>query len=192
MESEINFNDDVKKALDVVRRGGVILYPTDTVWGLGCDATNPQAVEKLFSIKRRRDGKSMLSLVDSLATLERTVDVVPEVAYQLIEAAVDPITIIYDKVIGLAPALLAEDGSAGIRITEEKFSNALCRRMRRPLVSTSANISGKPTPRFFNEIDPEIVKAADYVVSYRRDDRTPRRPSAIIKLSDGGLFKIIR
>lgn len=192
METEISFNDDVKNALAAIRRGGVILYPTDTVWGLGCDASNPEAVEKIFSIKRRRDGKSMLSLVDSLATLERTVDEVPEVAYQLIEAAVDPMTIIYDKVPGLAPALLAEDGSAGIRITEEKFSNALCRRLRGPLVSTSANISGKRTPRFFDEIDPEVIKAVDYVVSYRRDDRTPHRPSAIIKLSSGGEFKIIR
>lgn len=192
MENTIPFRQDIRNALDVLRRGGVILYPTDTVWGLGCDATNPEAVERIFRIKNRRDGKSMLSLVGSLAQLERTVKTVPEVAYQLLEAAVDPVTVIYDSPVGLAPALLADDGSAGIRVTDEQFSRELCRAFRRPIVSTSANKSGKKAPATYAEIEEEIRQAADYVVSYRRDDMTPSRPSAIIKLTDSGIVKVIR
>ena len=190
--ANISFADDLRTAIDTLRKGGVILYPTDTVWGLGCDATDSAAVKKIFDIKRRADSKSMLSLVDSEAALERAVDDVPEVAWQLIEAAVDPLTIIYDHPRALAPELLAPDGSAGLRITSERFSSELCRRLRRPVVSTSANISGRPAPRRFADIDPEIIRAADYVVAYRRGDNTEARPSAIIKISAGGEFKIIR
>lgn len=192
MEDPISFQQDLNNTLDVLRRGGVILYPTDTIWGLGCDATNPEAVERIFRIKKRRDGKSMLSLVGSLAQLERTVWPIPEVAYQLIEAAVDPVTIIYDSPQGLAPALLAEDGSAGVRLTNERFSGELCRRLRRPVVSTSANVSGEKAPRFFDEITDEIREAVDYIVRYRQDDMTPSRPSAIIKLTNSGIVKVIR
>lgn len=192
MEDRISFQQDLNNALDALRRGGVILYPTDTIWGLGCDASNPEAVERIFRIKRRRDGKSMLSLVGSLAQLERTVYPIPEVAYELLEAAVDPITVIYDSPHGLAPQLLAEDGSAGVRVTDERFSRELCRRLRRPLVSTSANISGEPAPATFDRISDEIKEAVDYVVSYRQDDPTPARPSAIIKLTNSGIVKVIR
>lgn len=190
--ANISFQEDVRRALDTLRSGGVILYPTDTIWGLGCDATNPEAVRKIYAIKKRADSKSMLSLVDSEAALERAVDDVPEIAWQLIEAAVDPLTLIYDHPRTLAPELLAPDGSAGLRITSERFSAELCRRLRRPVVSTSANISGAPAPRCFSDIDPEIIRASDYVVAYRRDDETEARPSAIIKISADGQFKIIR
>lgn len=187
-----DFESDIRTALDVLRKGGIILYPTDTVWGLGCDASNPDAVRRIYSLKRREDSKSMLSLVDSPAMLERIVTDVPEAAWQLIEAAVDPLTIIYDHPSGLAGNLLAEDGSAGIRITSERFSRELCRRLRRPIVSTSANISGQPSASDFQSISPEIIAGVDYAVAYGRNLGRQARPSAIIKVSDGGLFKIIR
>lgn len=182
---------DVRRAVEVMKKGGVILYPTDTVWGLGCDATNPEAVARLYKIKERADSKPMLVLVDSVASMERIIENVPEVAYDLIEAAVDPMTIIYDRSKGVVSSLLGEDGSLGVRITAEPFSAALCRGLRRPVVSTSANKSGEPTPRTFDEIAPEIVESVDYVCESRRND-PPGKPSGIIRLGDGGLFKIIR
>lgn len=193
MDSEnITFEQDIKNALDALRKGGIILYPTDTIWGIGCDATNADAVQKIYYLKRRAESKSMLALVDSEAALERTVDDVPEVAWELIEAAVRPLTIIYDHPHGVAKNLLADDGSLGIRITKERFSNELCRRLRRPLVSTSANISGEKAPASYPGISPEIVEGVDYVVRYRQDEDIKSVASNIIKLSDGGLFKIIR
>lgn len=183
---------DVRRAVEVLKKGGVIIYPTDTVWGIGCDATNPEAVARLYKIKERSDSKPMLVLVDSAASMERIVDKVPEIAYDLIEAAVDPITIIYDHPKGVVPSLLGEDGSLGVRITSEMFSAALCRGLRRPIVSTSVNFSGKPTPVDFDAIDPAILSQADYVCESRRENTEPKRPSGIIKLSDGGLFKVIR
>lgn len=185
-------DNDIKQAVDTLKRGGVVVYPTDTVWGIGCDATNPEAVRRIFEIKRRAESKALITLVDSLAMLERYVDDIPEVALQLVEESVDPLTVIYDHPRGLAPELLADDGSAGIRLTREQYSAALCRGLRRPIVSTSANISGEPTPATFSQISPEILSAADYVAEYRRDDTTPRRPSSVIKISSGGLFKILR
>lgn len=187
-----DFSDDLRQAAATLAAGGIILYPTDTVWGLGCDATNAQAVEKIYKLKQRAESKSMLVLVGSEAALERTVDNVPEVAWQLIEAAVHPVTVIYDHGTGVASNLLADDGSLGVRITREPFSAALCRRVRRPIVSTSANISGRPAPALFSQIDPEIIKGVDYVVRYRQDDTSAPRPSNIIKISDSGVFKIIR
>ncbi|MDE6668366.1 MAG: threonylcarbamoyl-AMP synthase [Muribaculaceae bacterium] len=184
--------DDLQKAVAVMQRGGIILYPTDTVWGIGCDATNPKAVEKIFRLKQRAEAKSMLVLVESEAALERTVANVPDVAWQLIEVAVHPVTIIYDKGIGVAPALLAEDGSLGVRITREPFSAALCRRLHKPVVSTSANVSGQPAPALFRQIAPEIIEGVDYVVRFRRNDNTAPSPSNIIKLSDSGVVKVIR
>lgn len=183
---------DLDKAVETLRAGGVILYPTDTVWGLGCDATNAEAVEKIYKIKKRADAKAMLCLVDSIAMLDRFVDYVPEAAEQLIEVAVNPLTIIYDKPEGVAENLCAPDGSLGIRITGEAFSAALCRRLRRPIVSTSANISGAKTPQIFTEIAHEIVDAADYVVEFRRDDTSRSRPSNIIKVSGQNIVKVIR
>lgn len=184
--------EDINKAIEVLRKGGIILYPTDTVWGIGCDATDEEAVKRVYALKQRTDSKSMIVLVDSEAALERVVEDVPEVAWQLIEVAVDPLTIVYDKGRGLAPSLLADDGSIGVRITREKFSNELCKRLRRPLVSTSANISGRPTPRTFPEIDEEILKGVDYVVESRRDEAENPQPSGVIKVSEGGVIKVIR
>lgn len=190
MEEEIK--DDIRQAIDTLRKGGIILYPTDTVWGIGCDATNEEAVKRIYALKQRADSKSMIVLVDSEAALERVVEDVPEVAWQLIEVAVTPLTIVFDKGKSLAPSLLASDGSIGARITHERFSAELCRRLRRPLVSTSANISGKPTPLTFAEIDAEIIEGVDYVAKSRRDELEKYSPSGVIKVSEGGVIKVIR
>ena len=188
----MTFEEDIKRATDVLKKGGIILYPTDTIWGIGCDATNAEAVKKIYELKRRAESKSMLVLVDGEAMLERTVRDIPEVAWQLIEAAVDPLTIIYDHPDGVAPNLLADDGSLGIRITSERFSKELCRRLRRPIVSTSANLSGEKAPALFDDISDVVKEGCDYVAEYRRDDRTSHKPSNIIKVGEGGLFKVIR
>ncbi len=188
----IDFRSDVQQAVDCMRRGGVILYPTDTVWGIGCDATNAQAVARVYQIKRRSDHKALITLVDSVAMLERVVGEIPDAAEQLLEVAVKPMTIIHDHATGLTPGLVGDDGSAAIRITTERFSAELCRRLRRPVVSTSANVSGEPTPHCFSEISPEIIDAVDYVCQYRRDDTTPHTPSAVIKVCDDNTIKIIR
>ncbi len=184
-------NEDIEDALTVLRNGGIILYPTDTIWGVGCDATNPDAVEKIFRLKQRADSKAMLMLVGSEGQLQSYVSTIPEVAWQLIDAAVNPLTIIYDHPRNIAPALLASDGSAGFRITGEKFSSTLCRRLRHPLVSTSANISGKAAPRLFSDIPEEIIKGVDYVVKYGRNSDASS-PSNIIKVKDNGIIHIIR
>lgn len=188
-----DFTEDIKSATEVLRRGGVILYPTDTVWGIGCDATNGEAIRRIFDIKRRSDGKAMITLVDSIDALFHTVDNVPDVALDLIEVATDPVTVVYDKGVGVAPELLASDGSLAVRVTREAFSARLCRTFRRPLVSTSANISGTPTPRSFSDISPEVIAAVDYVCASRRgESHSAGRPSMVIKISDNGVFKILR
>jgi len=184
--------EDIKAALDVLQKGGVILYPTDTIWGIGCDACNEDAVKRVYEIKKRIDSKSMLVLMENAALLERYVTEVPEIAYDLIELTDKPLTIIFDGARALAKNLIAEDGSIGIRITTEKFSSELIRRFKRPIVSTSANISGKPSPACFDEIDPAIIDAVDYVVKYRQDDTQKAVPSSIMKLGRGGEIKIIR
>lgn len=183
---------DLDEAVETLRRGGIILYPTDTVWGIGCDATNEEAVRRIYDLKRREDSKSMLVLVSDTYQVERLVQEVPEVAFDLMELAVRPITIVYSGASGVAPSLLGEGNSLGIRRTEELFSSALCKRLRRPIVSTSANISGEPTPLFFSGISPEIVSGVDYVVRYRREDETPREPSQIIKLGPTGEVEVLR
>lgn len=183
---------DVRAAVECMRKGGVILYPTDTVWGIGCDATDAKAVRKVFEIKRRAEAKSMISLVGSVAMLERFVDDIPDVAVDMVELADKPLTIVFDHPRSLAPELLAEDGSAAFRVTSELYSRSLCRELGRPVVSTSANISGNPTPACFSEIDPEIVNAVDYVAEYRRDDIRPHRPSSVVKISTDCSIKIIR
>ena len=188
-------NNDIRAAVDVLRKGGIILYPTDTVWGIGCDATNSDAVRRVFEIKQRSDAKALITLVGSLAQLERTVTGIPDVAYQLIEFTDRPLTIVYDGVqpsARIAPERLAADGTIGVRVTSEPFSAALCRAFGKPLVSTSANISGHPTPAYFDEIAGEILAAADYVCTTRRDDRTPTRPSTVMRLSEDGTFTVIR
>ena len=183
---------DMARAVETLRSGGIVLYPTDTVWGIECDATNPEAVRRIYELKQRSDAKSMLVLVGSEGELQRTVENIPDAAWMLIEAAVNPLTIIYDHPVGLATELLADDGSVGVRITSELFSRTLCQRLRRPIVSTSANISGRKTPATFAEISPEIIDGVDYVVSYRRDDTRRARPSNIIKVSDSDIVKVIR
>ncbi|MEE1414985.1 MAG: L-threonylcarbamoyladenylate synthase [Prevotellamassilia sp.] len=186
------YREDIKKAIDVMNRGGVILYPTDTIWGIGCDATNEEAVKRVFEIKRRSDAKALISLVDSEAKIAFYVREVPEVAWQLMDVAERPLTIIYDGARNLAPNLMAEDGSAALRVTQEEFSQNLCMRMRRAVVSTSANISGQPSPRKFQEIAPEILEAVDYVCTSRRNESENPPASNIIKLGVGGEVKVIR
>ncbi len=184
--------EDIKKALEVLKSGGIILYPTDTIWGIGCDATNPEAVKRIYDLKKRADSKSMLVLMENPALLDRYVSEVPEVAWDLVEISTTPLTVIYPHAKNLAANLLAEDGSIGIRFTKEAFTSRLLQRFRRPLVSTSANVSGEKSPTFFDEISDEIKNAVDYVVEYRQNDRTPAQPSSIIKLGPGGQIEIIR
>ena len=186
------WRDDIREAINVMNRGGVILYPTDTIWGLGCDATNEEAVKKVYDIKRRVDSKALITLVDSDVKIEFYVRDVPEVAWDLIEYAEKPLTIIYDNARNLAPNLLADDGSAGIRVTKEPFSHTLCMRMKRAIVSTSANISGEPSPKNFGEISEEIKQAVDYICTSRRDESKNPPASSIIKLGAGAEVTIIR
>lgn len=184
--------EDIKKACEVMSRGGVILYPTDTIWGIGCDATNEEAVRRVYEIKQRADSKAMLVLVDSAVKVDFYVQDVPEVAWDLIELADKPLTIIYSGARNLAPNLLAADGSVGIRVTNEAFSKRLCQQFRKAIVSTSANISGQPSPANFSEISEEIKSAVDYIVGFRQEETGHLKPSSIIKLDKGGLIKIIR
>ena len=174
-----------------MREGGVILYPTDTIWGIGCDATNEDAV-RVYEIKQRQDSKAMLVLVDSSVKVDFYVQDVPEVAWDLIDLADKPLTIIYSGARNLAANLLAEDGSVGIRVTNEDFSKRLCQQFRKAVVSTSANISGQPSPRNFSEISEEVKSAVDYIVGYRQEEMSNPKPSSIIKLDKGGVIKIIR
>ncbi len=184
--------EDIRSACEALKRGQIILYPTDTVWGIGCDATNSEAVKRIYSIKRRADHKAMIVLLSDIALIDRYVIDAPEVAFQLIEAANRPTTIIYDHGINLAPELLGDDGSIGIRITDENFSQRLCRAFRRPIVSTSANISGQAAASTFDSISDEIKCAVDYVCTYRRNDKSIHKPSSVIKIGNDGVFKIIR
>lgn len=185
-------NEEIKKACQVMREGGVILYPTDTIWGIGCDATNEEAVRRVYEIKHRADSKAMLVLVDSAVKVDFYVQDVPEVAWDLIELADKPLTIIYSGARNLAPNLLAEDGSVGIRVTGEEFSKRLCQQFRKAIVSTSANVSGQPSPQNFSEISEEIKSAVDYIVDFRREETGKAKPSSIIKLDKGSIIKIIR
>lgn len=184
--------EDMSKALEVLRNGGVILYPTDTIWGLGCDATNPEAVEKIYLIKGRAESKAMLALVGSEGQLQNYVAHIPEISWELIDSAVHPLTIIYDHPRGLAQNMIASDGSVGIRISNEMFSRTLCQRFGKPIVSTSANKSGQKAPQTFADIPEEIKNKVDYIVGYGRDNGTPHTASNIIKISDGGVVKVIR
>lgn len=184
--------DEIKKACEVMQKGGVILYPTDTVWGIGCDATNEEAVKRVYEIKQRSDSKAMLVLVDNPVKVSFYVQDVPMVAWDLIDMTTKPLTIIYDGARNLARNLIAEDGSLGIRVTSEEFSQQLCFRFRKAIVSTSANISGQPTPLTFSEISDEIKEAVDYIVDYRQNEKGSPKPSSIIKLGQGGTVKIIR
>ena len=198
---------DLEEAVRVLRMGGVIVYPTDTVWGIGCDATNEEAVRKVYALKRREDSKSMLVLLDAPGKLQGYVEEVPEMAWELLECTMEnktlnsqpstlnsqrPLTIIYPGAKNLAKNLIAADGSVGIRITQEPFSKALCERLRRPIVSTSANISGEPAAKTFRQISEEVLRQADYVCLFRRDDEQEKQPSSIIKLGLHNEIQIIR
>jgi len=184
--------EEIKKCIEVLRNGGVILYPTDTVWGIGCDATNSEAVAKVYKLKRRDDSKSLIVLFDSVQRVCGYVDRMPDVAYDMMELTDKPLTLILDGAKNMATNLIAEDGSIGIRVSNEKFSHDLCMRFKKPLVSTSANISGEPTAAIFSEISETIIDGVDYVVNYRRDDTSKHKPSSIVKLGKNGLVKIIR
>lgn len=185
-------NEDIKKALEVLKQGGIILYPTDTIWGIGCDATNEEAVEKIYAIKQREKDKSMLILLDNPVKLQTYVQEVPDIAWDLIDLTDKPLTIIFNGAKNLASNLIANDGSIGVRITAEDFSKELCMRFRKPIVSTSANITGKPAPQLFKEIDQEILDLVDYVVEYRQNEMAKQAPSSIIKLATNGSIEIIR
>lgn len=182
---------EILNAVQVLKDGGLILYPTDTVWGIGCDATNMEAVEKVFQLKQRKDSKALICLVADDRMLGRYVKEIPKVAYDLFEVSDDPITIIYDDAQNLATNLIAEDKSIGIRIPDDDFCFQLIRRFGKPIVSTSANVSGKPTPKSFAEITSHILKGVDYVVNLHRE-KVCAKPSSIIKLSANGKVKIIR
>jgi len=187
--------EDIRNAVETMRKGGVILYPTDTVWGIGCDATNVEAVKKVYAIKQRDDSKALICLVDSDARMQRYVRDVPDVAWQLVDSLKEggkPTTLILDGAINLAENLIADDGSIGIRITQEPFSKELCYRFQKAIVSTSANISGEPAAQNYRDIDPRIVEAVDYVCWSRRQEHQPHQPSSIIRLRKDGQVEIIR
>lgn len=184
--------EDIRRAVEVMNKGGIILYPTDTIWGLGCDATNADAVRRIYEIKQRTDAKALISLVDSETKVQFYVKEVPEVAWDVMELSERPMTVVFDGGRNLAPNLLAEDGSVAIRITKEAFSKELCMRMKRAVVSTSANISGQPAPRCFAEISEEIKGAVDYICNSRQDEPPTQTASSIIKLGAGGEVTIIR
>lgn len=183
---------EIEKALTVLKNGGVILYPTDTVWGLGCDATNAAAVEKINQIKGRASDKSFIILLDNDSKLQGYVNEVPEVAYDLIEYAEHPLTIVFSGAKNLAKNVISADGSVGIRIIKHDFVQQLLQRFRKPITSTSANLSGQPTPQFFDEIDPQIKESVDYIVDWEQDLRTSKKSSTIMKLSPSGQFSFIR
>ena len=183
--------EEVRKACEVLKNGGIILYPTDTIWGIGCDATNELAVKRIYELKHREDNKAMLVLLDDVGKLASYVEV-PDVAYELLEVNDKPMTIIYPNAKNLAKNLIAQDRTIGIRITSEVFTKALLYRFRKPIVSTSANISGEPSPKCFAEISDAVKSAVDYVVDFRQEETSNPAPSSIIKLGVGGEIQIIR
>ena len=187
----LKLKEEIQKACKVLNDGGLILYPTDTIWGIGCDATNEEAVRRVYELKRRDDSKAMLVLLDDVGRLPSYVDM-PDVAYDLLEAADKPMTIVYPGAKNLARNLIADDGTIGIRVTKDAFSRGMIARFRRPVVSTSANISGKPSPRCFAEIGEEVKNGVDYIVDFRREESGNPAPSSVIKLGRGGEIQIIR
>ena len=184
-------NDDLKNSLSVLKKGGLLLYPTATVWGIGCDATNHDAVQKIFDLKKREDSKTMICLVNSVQMLNQYIEEVPESAYPILKYANTPTTIIYDRPLRVAENLIAQDNTLAIRLVQTGFCAELIKRFKKPIVSTSANLSGNPTPKVFKEIENEILKGVDYVVTLERKKK-PSNPSSIIKLSSNGEVKVIR
>jgi len=183
---------EIKNALDILHKGGIILYPTDTIWGIGCDATNAEAVKKIYEIKEREDSKSMLVLIDEAGRIPSYINEVPEIAWDLIDLTVKPLTIIYPGAKNLAQNLISKEKTIGIRVTTELFTKKLIQRFKRPIVSTSANISGNPSPTNFSQIDEAIKSRVDYIVNYRQDEMEEFEPSSIIQLGVNGEVKIIR
>ena len=184
--------EDIQNCLNTLREGGIILYPTDTVWGIGCDASNPQAIQKIYDLKGRTSSKALITLVGSEVMLERTVINMPEIAWDLIESANRPLTLIYDEVKGIAPNAIAVDGSCGIRLAKDTFCQQLIQRLGKPIISTSANVSGEETPKDFRSISDTVLKGVDFVVNYRQNEVTSQKSSNIIKLKNNGEIKIIR
>lgn len=184
--------EEVAKALKVIQDGGIILYPTDTIWGIGCDATNTEAIKKIYQLKQRDESKSMIILLDNDNKLASYVRDIPEMAYDLIEFAENPLTLILSGARNVSPALINADGSIGIRIVKHPFCEQLIQRLRKPLVSSSANISGKPSPKYFSEIDDEIISGVDYVVDLEQHDKQAKKASTIMKLGADGRFNFIR
>jgi len=185
MQTEIN------ECLNVLKKGGIILYPTDTVWGIGCDATNYEAVDKIFKLKKRASNKSMISLVNDFKMLNQYIEDVPEVTYDIIKYATTPTTIIYDRPLHVAENLIAEDNSIGIRVVRDGFVSKLIKKFKKPIVSTSANLNGKATPNNFKEINKIILEGVDYVVPLNQQTK-PSKPSSIIKIKTNGSVSVIR
>lgn len=183
---------ELKAALEVLKNGGIILYPTDTIWGIGCDATNEKAVDKIYALKKRTDSKSMILLVDNENRIPSYVDAVPDTAWSLIEYSEKPLTIIYDKGKNLPKNVLAEDGSVAIRVTRDEFCKKLLERLRKPLISTSANLSSHPAPQDFGQIDDAIRSGVDYIVDWRREEKNNPSPSTIIRLKGNGEIIFVR
>lgn len=184
--------DEMNKCLEVLQSGGLILYPTDTIWGIGCDATNEKAVEKVFKLKGRNSGKSLIILLDTENKLESYVREVPAIAYDLIEFAENPLTIIYTGAKNIACNAIPSDGSIGIRIVKHAFCQQLIQRFKKPIISTSANISGEKSPANFSQVSKEIINGVDYVVNLEQDDLSEKNSSAIMKLETSGRFAFIR
>jgi L-threonylcarbamoyladenylate synthase len=184
--------EEVKKTLTFLKSGKVILYPTDTIWGIGCDATLPKSVEKVYKIKQRFESKSMIILLDDAVKLAKYVEKVPSLAYDLIDRYREPLTVIYPKARNLAKNIIAEDGTIAIRIVRDEFCRQLISELDRPLVSTSANISGQPAPITFSKISDEIKKGVDYIVNYNQDVIIRTKPSTIIRMLESGEFEVIR
>lgn len=184
--------DEVAKAFSIIKDGGIILYPTDTIWGIGCDATNTDAVKKIFQLKQRNEAKSMIILLDSDAKLPSYVKEVPDIAYDLIQYAENPLTLVMSGARNISPALIAADGSVGIRITSNQFCQQLIQRMRKPLVSTSANISGNASPQYFSQIDEAVINGVDYVVDLEQHSKEIKNPSTIMRLEHDGRFVFLR
>ena len=188
----MTFEEDIKESLSTLRQGGIILYPTDTIWGLGCDPSNESAINRIAKLKSRGENKSLIILADGLSMVERYVTEIPDIIFELVEVSDTPLTIIYPKGKNLAPGVCSDDNSVAIRICHDEFCKELINRFRKPIVSTSANLSGNPSPENFNRIDKTLIDKVDYVVKHRQNDRSKGTVSPVIKVNPDGTIKIIR
>jgi L-threonylcarbamoyladenylate synthase len=188
----VDHNEEIRRCAEVIEAGGVILYPTDTVWGLGCDATNEAAVDRVFALKQRPKEKSLIVLLAEARDILQYVAAPPPDIIAMVEAFTTPTTVIYEHALGFADNVVNADGSIAIRVTTDAFCKALIKRIQRPLVSTSANVSGQPTPAIYKMIDPVIISGADHVVNYRRDDEVIKPPSRLVRMNDDGVMEVLR